>query len=167
LETKRAKDDKEAAACGGTRRFVILDVSTVIRVDRYYVDSLRASANGDEKLLACLSKYDSAFDRMDKILELSNRHKTVRDAGVDELYRSKRAYEEVSEKPVIGASSESATRLRAAYYDRWQTALQANKLNSALAAELSTEYRAASTAYKNALHEVILALSAELDLAAN
>lgn len=156
LETKRAKDDKDAVACGGTRRFVVLDVSKVIQLDRRYVDSVRVFANGDEKLLVCLSNYDSAFERMNKILIRSARQKTVHDAGVEELNRSKRAYDEVSEKAISGASAQSATRMRAAY-QRWQQAMQSDKLNSAVDLELSAEYRAASMAYENALHEVILA----------
>jgi hypothetical protein len=158
LETKRAKMDKESVACGGTRRFVVLDVSKVIRLDRKYVDGIRASANdGDEELLVCLAKYDSAFNRMNKILSLCERHDAVSNAGTDELYLSKRAYDDTVEKAFDTASAENQTLVQDAY-QRWQKALEADKLNSALDAEYSQEYRAASTSYENALHAVILAI---------
>ncbi len=158
LETKRAKMDKESVACGGTRRFVVLDVSKVIRLDREYIEGIRATApnRNEEDLLDCLAKYGSAYDRMNKILFLCEQHKAVSNAVSDELYLSRQAYDDAVEKAFDTGSPENQTRLRYAY-QRWQKALEADKLDSVLDAEYSKEYQAASTSYENALHAVILA----------
>ncbi|MDZ4837997.1 MAG: hypothetical protein SGJ27_29795 [Candidatus Melainabacteria bacterium] len=158
LETKRAKMDKESVACGGTRRFVVLDVSKVIRLDREYIEGTRATApnRNEEYLLACLAKYGSAYNRMNKILFRCQQQKAVSNAVSDELYLSKQAYDDAVEKAFDTGSSENQARVRYAY-QRWQKALEADKLDSALNAEYSQEYQAASTSYENALHAVILA----------
>ena len=159
LKTKRAKMDKESIACGGTRRFVVLDVSKVIRLDREYIEGIRATApnRNEEDVLACLAKYGAAYNRMNKILLLCQQHKAVSNAVSNELYLSKQAYDDAVEKAFDTGWSEDQTRVQDAYR-RWQKALEADKSDSALDADYSQEYRAASTSYENALHAVILAI---------
>lgn len=156
IELDRAKDDYKAIACGGTRRFVQLDVGKVNRAEQDYVNRVRASAAGDQRLQTALTVYDAAFERMDKVLQRSKKEQAISDAASREYYESRQLYDDLAQKAVDEGGTENETAARAAFL-RWSRASLAEKECRQMNSERQKEYNAASDEYRRAFDDVVLA----------